>query len=281
MHVHFAAGAALAAMRLHRLLGAPYSVTGHGYDVFQEPRNLGEKLRRASFVIAPCEYTAAHLRTQLSPRRRRKVAVVLMGVDPERFRRRGAYPGGGTVVAIGRLVEKKGFAYLVEAAAELAGDGGFERLVIAGDGPLRPELSELVERLGLRGAAEVVEAWGPDEVRALLERADVLAMPSVIAADGDRDAMPVVVKEALAMEVPVVTSDAVGLPELVRPGWGRMVPPRDAVALAGALSEVLELPASERAAMGAAGRRFVSENCDLHRETAKLAALIDQSIGVR
>jgi colanic acid/amylovoran biosynthesis glycosyltransferase len=280
VHVHFAAGAALAAMRLRMLVGASYSVTGHGYDVFQEPRNLGEKLRRAAFVVAPCEYTAEHLRGSLG-RHRDKVVVVVMGVDVERFRRRAPYPGGGTVVAIGRLVEKKGFAYLVEAAARLAASDAFERLVIAGDGPLAQELEDTARRLDVGGAVEFVQAWGPDEVRALIELADVLALPSVIAADGDRDAMPVVVKEALAMEVPVVTTDAVGLPEVVRPEWGTMVPPRDAAALARALSETLALPPDERAAMGAAGRRHVSEHCDLRRETAKLAARIDQIIGVR
>jgi glycosyltransferase involved in cell wall biosynthesis len=108
----------------------------------------------------------------------------------------------------------------------------------------------------------------------------------VIAADGARDAMPVVAKEALAMEIPVVTTDVAGLPELVRPGWGRMVPPRDAAALVDALAELLALTADERARMGAAGRRFVLERCEVRREAARLGRLLEaardpQSIGVR
>ncbi len=120
-----------------------------------------------------------------------------------------------------------------------------------------------------------MEAWGAEEVRELLERADLLAMPSVIAADGDRDAMPMVVKEALAMEVPVVTSDVAGLPELVRPEWGRMVPQRDAPALADAIAEVLALPPAERERMGAAGRAHVLEHCSLREQAERMAALID------
>ena len=280
VHVNFAAGAALTAMRLHLLLGSTYSVTAHGYDVFQEPRNLAEKLERAAFAVAPCEYTAERLRS-LVPSRRAGIEVIVMGVDGERFRRRGPYPGGATVVAIGRLVEKKGFAYLVEAGAELRRRGGLERLLIAGDGPLRGELGRALDREGIEGAAELVEAWGADEVRELLEGADLLACPSVIAGDGDRDAMPMVVKEALAMEVPVVTSDAAGLPELVRPEWGRVVAQRDAAALAEAIAELLALSPPERQRMGLAGRAHVLEHCSLRGQAERLAALVDRTADSR
>jgi glycosyltransferase involved in cell wall biosynthesis len=86
--------------------------------------------------------------------------------------------------------------------------------------------------------------------------------------------MPVIAKEALAMEVPVVASDEVGLPEVIRPEWGRLVPPGDPPALAKALSELLALPAERRATMGVAGRAHVLDACDVHKETARLAELI-------
>jgi glycosyltransferase involved in cell wall biosynthesis len=114
----------------------------------------------------------------------------------------------------------------------------------------------------------------PDAVRDLLEQADVLAMPCVVAADGDRDSMPVVVKEALALELPVVATDEVGLPELVAPPWGRLVPPHDPEALAAALDEMLACSAAERAAAGRAGRAHVIEHCNVDHETARLAALL-------
>jgi glycosyltransferase involved in cell wall biosynthesis len=101
-------------------------------------------------------------------------------------------------------------------------------------------------------------------------------MPCVIAADGDRDSMPVVVKEALAMEVPVVASREVGLPEIVRPEFGRLVPPGDEEALAAALAELLALPAERRAEMGRAGREHVREHADSRTETAKLSALLSE-----
>jgi glycosyltransferase involved in cell wall biosynthesis len=260
-------------MRLARIAGLTYSVAPHGYDVFARPRNLAEKLEGAAFVAAPSEYTAGQVRALIAPARRESVHVVVMGVDGEVFRRSRPHPRGRTVVAIGRLVEKKGFAHLIEAA-RLLGEGGPERVLIAGDGPLRSELERAIEDAALRDRVAIVDAWGPDAIREFLERADLLAMPCVIAADGDRDAMPVVVKEALAMEVPVVASDEVGLPELVEPQWGRLVAPADPEALATAIAELLALPVDSRAAMGAAGRAHVLAHCDVREESAKLAALV-------
>jgi glycosyltransferase involved in cell wall biosynthesis len=168
-------------------------------------------------------------------------------VDAGRFVRARPHPGGRTVLALGRLVEKKGFAHLVHATALLARlDAAPERVVIAGDGPLRAELEELASELGVAGIVELPGALAHDAVAELMERADVFAMPSVVAANGDRDSMPNVVYEALAMELPVVASDMVGLSEVVRPGWGRLVPPGDHVALARALREL----ADERRASG-------------------------------
>jgi glycosyltransferase involved in cell wall biosynthesis len=99
-------------------------------------------------------------------------------------------------------------------------------------------------------------------------------MPCVVAADGDRDSMPVVVKEAMAMELLVVGTDEVGLPEVVREPWGRLVPPHDPAALARAIHDLLALPPDARAAAGAAGRGWVREHANVDTEAAKLAQLL-------
>lgn len=275
LHAHFAAGAALDALRLGALLGLPVSVTAHANDIFANPRNLEAKLARASFATSGCAYTVDALRTIAGPVHARRVHEVIMGVDPQRFVRRLPHPEAGPVVAVGRLVPKKGFTDLVAAVALLRDRGTPPvRTVIVGDGPLRDALGTQIAQLGLGDLVELA-GWLPHEmVRDLLERAAVLAMPCVVAADGDRDSMPVVVKEALAMEVPVVASDEVGLPELVRPRWGRLHPPGEPAALAAALHELLALDAAARAAMGRAGRAFVSEHCHVDREAARLAGLI-------
>jgi glycosyltransferase involved in cell wall biosynthesis len=266
LHAQFATGAALDAQRLADLLGLPHSVTAHAYDIFLSPRNLREKLERASFATTGCDYNLRHL-TALAPAAR--IERIVMGVDPDAFRRAGPPPGTHHVVAIGRLVEKKGFEDLLRAFAELDG----ATLTIVGDGPLRPRLEalraelRLYERVELRGALA--------DVREALAQADVLAAPCLVAANGDRDSMPVVIKEALAMEIPVVATDVAGVAEAVQPQWGRLVPPADPKALAGALAELLALSTEQRAAMGRAGREWVIEHASLQVETARLSALVD------
>jgi colanic acid/amylovoran biosynthesis glycosyltransferase len=273
LHAHFAAGAALDALRLGALLGVPHSVTAHAYEIYSEPRNLREKLERAAFATSGCEYTVRDLEA-IAPAAR--VHEVIMGVDGNAFERERPYPGGRTVLAVGRLVEKKGFRHLIEAAALLRDDGDpLDRVTIVGEGPLRRDLEALVEQLGLGATVELSGPAAPAAVRDLLERADLLAMPCVIAPDGDRDSMPVVVKEALAMEVPVVASDEVGLPELVRSEFGRLVPPGDSAALARAIALLVGLDPAERAAMGRAGREFVLGFADVMEQTARLARLIE------
>jgi colanic acid/amylovoran biosynthesis glycosyltransferase len=266
LHAHFAKGAALDAMRVGALLGIPYSVMTHGYDVFLSPSNLEEKHARAAFAVTACAYSAAWLREHHAVEAQR----LIVGVDGEAFRRAAPPPGGRSVIAVARLVEKKGLAHLVEAARILRERGRpLDRVTIVGDGPLRDALAAAAGP-----EVELVGTRAPAEVRELLERADLLAMPCVVAADGDRDTMPVVVKEALAMEIPVVASDEVGLPEVVQDGWGRLVPPGDAAALADAIDDLLSLPPESRAAMGRAGRAFVLRECSLQGETERLAGLI-------
>lgn len=281
VHAHFAAMGAANALRIGRLAGVPVSIVPHAHEIYArtdpQPRALAEKLRRAAFVATVCEYNAAHLRSLVPPEARERIHSLPLGVEPERHRRRRPYPGGRMVLAVGRLVEQKGFRHLVAAAAILEGRAPLERVVIAGEGPLRAELEELRDGLGSAERVELPGALDPEAVAELMERADLLAMPCVVAADGNRDAIPVVVYEALAMELPVVGSDEVGLPEVVRPEWGRLVPPGEGAALADAIEELLALPPARRAEMGAAGRAFVAEHHDLHRQTERLVALIEKS----
>lgn len=267
LHAHFASGAALDALRLSALTGRPFSVTAHAYDVFLTPRNLHEKLARASAVFTGCDYNMRHLRC-VAPQA--NLHKVVMGVDAAVFRRDGPLPGGRTVLAVGRLVEKKGFDVLIDAIARLPG----VRARIAGDGPLRAALEQQALDIGLSERVEFAGSMAPADVRAALEAADVLAMPCVVARDGDRDSMPVVVKEAMAMELLVVASDQVGLPECVLAPWGVLAAPGDAGALAAALREVLALAPEQRARAGRAGREWVRANADVDAETARMASVL-------
>jgi colanic acid/amylovoran biosynthesis glycosyltransferase len=272
LHAHFAGGAALDALRLSALTGRPFSVTAHAYDIFASPRNLREKLERAASVFTGCEYNLARLRA-LAPGA--NVHEIVMGVDARAFERRRPLPGGRTILAVGRLVEKKGFDVLVDAAARLPA----VELRIIGDGPLREQLSDRIAASGAPVA--LLGSHPPAEVLRAMQEADVLAMPCVVARDGDRDSMPVVVKEAMAMGLLVVASDEVGLPECVLAPWGFLAPAGDALALAQALGAALELSPQERLAAGEAARAWVREHADVDRETAAMAAVIEASLSAR
>ncbi|HEV7883914.1 MAG TPA: glycosyltransferase [Solirubrobacteraceae bacterium] len=272
LHAHFAAGAALDALRLARLTGRPYSVTAHAYDIFAQPRNLREKLERAALVFTGCDYNVVRLR-ELAPAA--DVHEIVMGVDAGAFRRTRPLAGGRRVLAVARLVEKKGLDVLVEAAARLR---DVEVLVI-GDGPLRHALEDRIAQTG--APVRLLGDRPPAQVAEAMQDADVLAMPCVVARDGDRDSMPVVVKEAMAMELLVVASDEVGLPECVMAPWGFLAPPGDAPALAEALRAALALDPRERAAAGAAARAWVLANADVDAETATMASLIERVGGRR
>ncbi len=274
LHVHFAAGAALEGLRIGALLGVPVSITAHAYDIFLQPRNLERKLARAAFVTTGCAYNVAYLRSLVGAGTADRIHEIVMGVDVDAFARTRPHAQDGRVLAVGRLVEKKGFADLIRACALLRDDRAFTGLTIVGEGALAADLEALVRASGLQDRVRLAGALAPDEVRALLEGAAVLAMPCVVAANGDRDSMPVVVKEALAMEVPVVATREVGLPEVVDATCGRLVPPGDPVALAAALAEVLHLGPGGRAALGRAGRQRVMQRCDVSTETRKLLGLI-------
>jgi colanic acid/amylovoran biosynthesis glycosyltransferase len=259
LHAHFATEAADVAALLGRLTGRPHSFTGHSTDLFADPEGLRRRLAEAAFAVVVCEYDRRELE-RIDPGAGR-VHVIPMGVDLERLRRTRPYDQEGPVVAVGRLVEHKGFTDLAEVAPEVGRD-----VVIAGDGPERAALERRA-----RGSARFTGAVSPAESARLIESAAVLVAPSVVAPDGSRDGIPMVIKEALALEVPVLASDAVGNPEVVTPEWGALHPPGDRRALAESLRTLLERP--DREAMGRAGRAFAERAADVRRQVRALREL--------
>jgi colanic acid/amylovoran biosynthesis glycosyltransferase len=259
LHAHFATEAADIAELLGRIAGRPHSFTGHSTDLFADPGALARRLDAAAFAVLVCEYDRREVE-RLAPGHGR-LHVVPLGVDLERLERSTPYAPDGPILAVGRLVEHKGFADLAAVAGELG-----REVLIAGDGPERAALA--TARVTLPGALPRSEALKA------IERASVLVAPSVIARDGSRDGIPMVVKEALALEVPVVASDAVGNPEVVTPDSGVLYPAGDRAGLSRAVRSVLDRPVEERIAMGRAGRAFVERNADLRAQTARLRELL-------
>ncbi len=176
------------------------------------------------------------------------------------------------LLALGRLVPKKGFSVLLMACRQLQAQGVEVRLTLAGDGPERGKIRELIHREGLADRVSLPGAVPHREVARLMAAADLLVMPSLIAPSGDRDGIPNVILEALLCAVPVVASAVSGIPEVIREGdTGWLTTPGDPEALARAVAAALSEPEEARR-RAERGRDLVAREFDSRRNYARLKA---------
>jgi colanic acid/amylovoran biosynthesis glycosyltransferase len=281
VHVHFAnAASTISLLYAHfgEREGATWSFTMHGPAEFDHVGSfrLTEKVARARFVVCISDFARSQLMKLTSPEQWLKLRVIRCGVDPVLFQ---SPPGRDqrqrdrlTVLCVGRMAPDKGQALLIDALTELsASAAGRVRVVIAGDGPERAELRRRAARLRdleVRFPGVV----GQDRILSLYADADIFCLPSL--AEG----LPVVLMEAMAMELPVVTTRIMGIPELVTDRvCGLLVPPGRADALAAALVELLE-DDELRLSLGRAGRRRVVDGYDVRRSAASLCELYRSEI---
>jgi glycosyltransferase involved in cell wall biosynthesis len=239
----------------------PYGVTVHAVDIYLN-RFLCRKLRDAALRVTVCEYNIREITARCPELDSSDFLLKYAGVDLDDYKLDGPRPSrpAREIVAVGRITPKKGFDHLVSAMAALRASGRDVRCRIVGTGgPIITErLRQQIAELGLEGDVELLGAQPPSRVRQLMVEADIVAAPCTIAPWGDRDSMPVVLKEAMAMEIPVVATNDFGIPELVPPDAGILVSRDDVDALVDGLSRVLDLDAEARARMGRAGRAAVA-----------------------
>jgi glycosyltransferase involved in cell wall biosynthesis len=273
VHGYFAHQPAEVAAASALRLGIPYSFSVHALDARKAGgRVLAERGRAAAAVICCNTDVAAEVRsTDNQPH------LVRHGVDLNRF---AATPPPGAdhlrLLAVGRLVAKKGFEVLLESLALI--DRPFQ-LRLVGVGPLQPELMSMITELGLADRVEMVGRLVHDTLPAEYAAADIVVTPSVVDGRGDRDGLPNVVLEAMASARPVVASDVGAISSAVVDGvTGRLVRPGDPQQLADALRGLAD-DADLRRRMGAAGRRVVESDYDLDQCTAVFCRTLEQVYG--
>ena len=253
--------------------GVPFSFAVHARDVFVEAQYLREKARAADHIIACNSAAADRTRERIDEADRPKAVLIHHGISLDEFPFREELPETATplVIAVGRLVEKKGFGHLVRAAARLRDGGVPFSCWLVGDGPQRDALRREVEALGLADRVQLLGWMTPGELKmTAYEQASLLVVPSVVARDGDRDGLPNVVLEAAAMGLPIVATTTGGLGDLVRDGETALVAkPGDPDDLAATIAAALEDPeaAMERARRA---RAEVEARFGLERQAAKL-----------
>lgn len=244
IHAQFLNVSSSIAMYASQHSGIPFSITVHSAGSYRAADTLGlhQKLDTAQFLIMISEFNIDYY-DAISPCRH-KSHVVRCGMDLEQFVMRDSgqnHPQKPPVImGVGRFVEKKGFTYLVQAAADLKQRGVPFKVKLIGSGPLEAQLKEQVKNRGLSDDFDFLGQRSTEEVRATMAASDVVVVPSITTDNGDMEGLPVVIMEAMASGIPVVASNHSGIPEIVIPGsTGDLTPERDPVAIAKAIESVL------------------------------------------
>jgi len=282
VHAHFAANAATLALVVERLTGVPFSFTAHAYDIFTHQVILKEKIEAACFIVAISEYNKCFLIEYAGdPQVAEKVHVIHSGIpvadfSPEGDARVSCAPP--LILSIGSLVEKKGFPFLIRACKRLRDHGYRIRCVIVGSGPQEEFLRHTICDLGVDDWIDLPGWQDQTWVRAYLEESTIFALPCAVAANGDRDGVPAVLMEAMAMGKACVSTTISGIPELIDDGCsGLLVPEKDEIALANALRRLLDDP-QFASRLGQAGREKVCREYNLDRITDQLFHLFASNL---
>ncbi|BCS34823.1 colanic acid biosynthesis glycosyltransferase WcaL [Luteitalea sp. TBR-22] len=278
LHAHFATLPAAVARLVAALTGITYSFTAHAKDIFHESvcrQELAARLRDASAVVTVSEFNLAYLRDTFGADAARVVRIY-NGLDLARFPV-GTARTAGHIVAVGRLVEKKGFEVLVDACAELGARGVAYTCDLIGTGELEDALRARIRARGVEARVRMLGARPQRDVAAAIAAASVFAAPCLVGEDGNRDGLPTTLLEAMASGTPCVSTDVTGIPEVIANGdTGWMVRQGDAVDLADVLQRVLARPETAHA-VAARARRRIEQDFDAHRNAARVRALFAES----
>jgi glycosyltransferase involved in cell wall biosynthesis len=274
-HTHFAWSTAAIAVYLARLLGVPVSITVHAKDIYTAaPRRLRSQLGHFDRVVTVCSYNVGFLAgLGATAADSGGVTVVPCGVDVPDESPAVCAEERIELLSVGRLVEKKGFDTLIRAIALLRPAFPDVRAVIVGEGPQHSALAALIAELGLERNVTLAGALSHEDTLHLISACELFCLASQPALDGDCDALPVVLREAMARATAVVSTRVAGIPETVDEQVGWLVDPRSPERLAGAITHALS-DESERRTRGRAGRDRVLARWTIDRQLAGMLAVL-------
>ncbi len=282
LHAHFCHTSTTVTMFASRLCGLPFSFTAHAKDIYVAQMNPGDllalKLRRAKFVVTCTAANRAHLEAiSGGVVGSASVYLVYHGLNPRQFAPAAEVASRAVplLLSVGRLVEKKGFPYLIEACRRLKDRGYvFECHIVAGAGADAEQVFSSIKASGLEDTILIRDMVTQEELRRIYQQATLFVLPCQITGNGDRDGIPNVLVEAMAMGLPVISTNVSGIPELIDDRVnGLLVPQKDAVALAEAIAKLLDAPALRRQ-LGEAAREKVCRRFDAEETIAGLHRLL-------
>jgi len=269
LHAHFLGEPGTIARTVSYLVTIPYSLSVHARDIFVDTAASADTIKHAA-AVAACTLAAAKRARELLPADQcGKVHVIRHGIEAAADGSGEPGPREAVVLAVGRLVEKKGIPVLLGAMRRILRTRPV-RCVIVGDGPDRPSIERQACELGVAEAVHLAGWQPPEEVGSWMRRASVLAVPSIVAADGDREGLPNVILEAACAGLPIVASETGGIAEFIVNGQtGLLVPPGNEGALAAALERLMDNNAL-REAIVANARKKVRREYDADTNAAAL-----------
>jgi glycosyltransferase involved in cell wall biosynthesis len=278
LHAHFAHDPTLIAYLVHYMIGIPFSFTAHARDLYQVPEKaLSDRISRASAVITCCRANLEYL-NRIAPSERSKFSLIYHGVNLKDFQ---PVPGSDAkptpepplILSVGRLVEKKGFKDLLEALLLVKKQGERFQCVIYGDGPLCQPLREWIDEHGMADEILLMGDRTQQELISIYQNATLFILTPVQTEDGDRDGIPNVLVEAMAVGLPVITTAVAGIPELVEDNRdGLLYPSHDVQGIASGIIELLRDP-EKRRQLGDAASKKVSEQFDIAQAAKRLKTL--------
>ena len=246
LHAHFAGMAARTAFWIDRFFGVQFSFTGHANDIFAPGDfeiGLDQLMESARSIVTVSDF-AAHFLKKRFPASVAKIRRVYNGIDLNDFRRSDFSSPIPSIMAVGRLIEKKGFTDLICACEVVRKRGREFRCQIIGEGPLEKALRAQIDAGGWQGQVEVAGPRPQSEVRERLAGATLFVLPCIAEPSGAMDNLPTVIMEAMAAGLPVISTQIGGIPEMVVENeTGLLVSPNDPSALAGAIEKLLFDPA--------------------------------------
>ncbi|MFQ5582965.1 MAG: glycosyltransferase [Calditrichia bacterium] len=272
LHAHFGS-VATSVVRLAAIFAnISYSFTAHAKDIYHESVNdedLYRKLDQADAVITVSDFNENYLRMKFREAAK-GVVRIYNGLDLKSFPYQSPEDRPARIVAVGRMVEKKGFGDLIDACAILAHNGVQFECLIIGSGELEVELNRRIEELGVQRFVKLPGPRPQKELVQIVRDAAVFAAPCVIGEDGNRDGLPTVLLESMALGTPCVSTDVTGIPEVIRDGQtGLMVPQHSPEALAAAFQKLLSDP-SLRCQLAAGARRLIEDEFDIHKNSTRM-----------
>jgi glycosyltransferase involved in cell wall biosynthesis len=285
LHAHFCHTPASVALFASELSGLPFSFTAHAKDIYtSDPSQLARKMASARFIVTCTRYNAQYLgRIAADAGISTPIHTIYHGIDVDFFK--FAPPAKNAppyeILSVGRLVPKKGYEDLL-AALELLDRSGLDfRFTHIGSGEIEPQIKDLVRRLGLGHRVRMLGTLSHEEVISYYRNADCFALACKVALNGDRDGIPNVLVEAMAVGLPVVATRVSAIPELVEDGvTGTLVEPDNPRAMAEAIGGLLRRPAEARSLVERARAR-VEQDFDNKQCVMRLHSLFRDALGER